>query len=347
VPLLTLVETLRLSAAIQLVLLATLVLRDHRRSRLTPATTLSLGSVSCYLLLPMLLQHDAPKRVLEVVSLGALAVPFAFWATTRLHFDDSFAWKPAHFGVFAALWVARAATAWHVASAVIAMVVVADALRRIHSGASSDLLLSRLRLRYIVLCTTGIYALLVLVAEATTKPGSPVEAVLSALNAVGLLLVVLAVSALVLRLEPDFLKAASPRDAATPASGLKQKLDRLIEEDHVFRQEGLTIGALAARLGEQEYKVRQLVNAHLGFRNFSAFLNHLRVGEARKLLADPRQKHLGVAEIAYRLGYSSLGPFNRAFKELTGQTPTEFRKAALGDEILADSEIGQPPSKTS
>ena len=54
-----------------------------------------------------------------------------------------------------------------------------------------------------------------------------------------------------------------------------------------------------------------------------------------------------MAEVAFRFGYSSLGPFNRAFKEIVGQTPTEYRKAALEQEILADSETGEASSKSS
>jgi len=102
---------------------------------------------------------------------------------------------------------------------------------------------------------------------------------------------------------------------------------------------------LAEQLGEQEYKVRQLINARLGFRNFGAFLNHYRVREARRVLGDPGQKQVGVAEVAYRFGYSSLGPFNRAFREIVGKTPTEYRKAALGQESLVDSGIGEAFSK--
>jgi AraC-like DNA-binding protein len=71
------------------------------------------------------------------------------------------------------------------------------------------------------------------------------------------------------------------------------------------------------------------------------------VRAARQILADPAQKQLGVAEIAYRLGYASLGPFNRAFKEIVGQTPTEYRKAAQEREIVADSGIGEASSKGS
>lgn len=93
----------------------------------------------------------------------------------------------------------------------------------------------------------------------------------------------------------------------------------------MFREEGLTISTLAARLDAQEYRVRQLINAQLGFRNFNAFLNHYRVREARKTLGDPARRHLGIAQVAYEVGYSSLGPFNKAFKERTGRTPSEFR----------------------
>ena len=58
---------------------------------------------------------------------------------------------------------------------------------------------------------------------------------------------------------------------------------------------------------------------------------------AQKALLDPAKRHLGIAQIAFEVGYRSLGPFNKAFKEITGRTPTEFRKAAPESESLADS----------
>jgi AraC-like DNA-binding protein len=39
---------------------------------------------------------------------------------------------------------------------------------------------------------------------------------------------------------------------------------------------------------------------------------------------------LPVLTIALDLGFGSIGPFNRAFKDATGMTPTEFRRAHLG-----------------
>jgi AraC-like DNA-binding protein len=97
----------------------------------------------------------------------------------------------------------------------------------------------------------------------------------------------------------------------------------------IWRREGLTIGALAADLGAPEHRLRRLINDALGHRNFADFLNARRIEAAKAALADPARAREPVSAIAFDLGYSSLGPFNRAFKEATGQTPTEWRKGAL------------------
>jgi AraC-like DNA-binding protein len=45
---------------------------------------------------------------------------------------------------------------------------------------------------------------------------------------------------------------------------------------------------------------------------------------ARQLVA-PKTRHLPVLSIALDNGYRSLSPFNKAFKEIKGMTPTEYR----------------------
>ena len=44
-------------------------------------------------------------------------------------------------------------------------------------------------------------------------------------------------------------------------------------------------------------------------------------------LADPAYDSTPILSIALGLGYDSIGPFNRAFKTKTGQTPSEFRRS--------------------
>lgn len=128
--------------------------------------------------------------------------------------------------------------------------------------------------------------------------------------------------------------------AATPPAPVEEKLalaDRAALErleakmaDGAWRQEGLTIGALAESIGVPEHRLRRLINDHLDHRNFAAFINARRIDAAKAALTDPAQAQKSVSAIAYDLGFGSLGPFNRAFKEATGLTPTEWRKQRGG-----------------
>jgi AraC-like DNA-binding protein len=117
------------------------------------------------------------------------------------------------------------------------------------------------------------------------------------------------------------------RSSVEPA--LLRRLERLMIVERAYRREGLTIGSLAALMSLPEYRLRQIINEGLGCRNFNAFLNRYRIGEAKTALADADQKDVPVLTIAMDSGFQSLGPFNRAFKADTGLTPTEFRRLAL------------------
>nr|WP_246312359.1 helix-turn-helix domain-containing protein [Aquabacterium terrae] len=99
-----------------------------------------------------------------------------------------------------------------------------------------------------------------------------------------------------------------------------------MHDERLYRQPGLTIGALANRLAVPEYRLRRLVNQRLGQRNFNSWLNGYRIADVRAALADPAQAEVPVLTLAMDAGFTSLGPFNRAFKAETGTTPTEYRR---------------------
>jgi len=92
---------------------------------------------------------------------------------------------------------------------------------------------------------------------------------------------------------------------------------------------GMTISNLAQMAGMPEHRLRRLVNQHLGYRNFADYLNFHRIEAAKSRLSVVADRHVPVLTVAMDLGYGSLGPFNRAFKERAGMTPTAFRKKAL------------------
>ena len=89
-----------------------------------------------------------------------------------------------------------------------------------------------------------------------------------------------------------------------------------------MRAKSLTIAELARLLGTQEHVLRRVVNHGLGFRNFNDFLHTHRLKEAAERLGDPQLRRIPVLTIALEVGYGSIGPFNRAFKERFGVTPT-------------------------
>lgn len=118
--------------------------------------------------------------------------------------------------------------------------------------------------------------------------------------------------------------AISAQDRPTLA-----RLQALMAETDLWRREGLTIGALAAEVGAPEHRLRRLINGGLGFRNFADFLNARRIEAAKAALAAPDNARASISALAFDLGYASLGPFNRAFKDATGLTPSAWRLQAL------------------
>jgi AraC-like DNA-binding protein len=134
-------------------------------------------------------------------------------------------------------------------------------------------------------------------------------------------------------IEKERVEAPAPQTGESLRAADRPAYGRLIAlmADGAWREEGLTVATLAAKVGVPEHQLRALINGQLGHRNFSAFLNSHRLEEAKRLLSDPPEARKQILQIALDVGYGSIAPFNRAFKEATGKTPTEFRKDALGN----------------
>ena len=59
----------------------------------------------------------------------------------------------------------------------------------------------------------------------------------------------------------------------------------------------------------------------------ATYMNEYRVRRAMELL---RESGGSIAAIAAAVGYESQGKFTRAFKDVTGQLPTEYRREHRG-----------------
>ncbi len=112
---------------------------------------------------------------------------------------------------------------------------------------------------------------------------------------------------------------------------LVMQLRQLMEEEKIYRKNGLTISELAKQMLMPEYRLRLLINGELGYRNFSDFIGRYRIEEAAQRLSDPGEKRLPVLSIALGVGYRSLSSFNKSFKETYQLTPSEYRRKQLGN----------------
>lgn len=323
---------LRGGVCLLLLLVAGLLLRDYRdRIAARLGALFALGSVA-FALVPI-------GGLLPAFIAGGNNV--VFWLFARALFDDDFRLKPGHVGLWAGMMAAVLANTllvapladglYDAACVALALVSLGFALLGVGQTIASwreDLVEGRRRVRLFIVGASAAYILLTTVA---TLLGLDRAAPAGLVGAVGLAAIAGTIAWALLRVDgaplfPAVAPAATAVDAADQR--LVARLTQAMEVERRYRQEGLTIGALAAALGMPEYRLRRLINGELGHRNFAAFLNRYRIAEARAALADPAQAAVPILTIALDAGFNSLGPFNRAFKAETGMTPSDYRRAA-------------------
>jgi AraC-like DNA-binding protein len=285
--------------------------------------------------------------------------PVVIWLWVRATFDDDFVVQRWH-GAFWLMVICTgfsASLSWTVwpvfsraaaqAISLLTLVLALSAAMQTVRTWSADLVAGRRRMRLAIVTSSLSFVGLLAVSHLTSEPGAIPGVYGSLPSAIGLLAMAALVGWSLFYPPPADLAVAATaldgssgevqtvpradggRDAVAPL--LLRRLDRLMSVERFYRQEGLTIAMLAARLDLPEHRLRQVINEGLGHRNFNAFLNRYRIDEAKAALSDAGQRDVPVLTIAMDAGFQSIGPFNRAFKADTGLTPTEFRRNALAE----------------
>jgi AraC-like DNA-binding protein len=281
---------------------------------------------------------------LIALSTGNIVV---FWLFTRALFDDEFRlhwWHGLVWGLVTAfsfagcVWIAPGGNLRFSVTMVNLIVLgfIALAVAQTIASWPADLVERRRRVRVFIVCAAALYGGLNALLQIFVV-GSDVGGIADTINTGVLACVVAAIAFAMMRVDgADLFPAAAEAAPAivfnqpvadeTADQKLIDALMRLMADERIYRQENITIGALAGRLKIPEYRLRRLINQRLDYRNFNVFLNNHRIEEAKAALADPTQAEVPVITIAMDAGFQSLGPFNRAFKTVTGVTPTEYRR---------------------
>ncbi|MBI41363.1 MAG: hypothetical protein CMF59_17340 [Leptospiraceae bacterium] len=118
------------------------------------------------------------------------------------------------------------------------------------------------------------------------------------------------------------------RYARTKLSGLNvedvlTRLNELMARESYYADEDLRLPGLAEALDVSPHQLSELINSHLQI-SFTEFVNRHRVFAACELLEEDSSR--SILSIALSVGFNSKSSFNRAFRQITGTTPGEFRE---------------------
>ena len=106
----------------------------------------------------------------------------------------------------------------------------------------------------------------------------------------------------------------------------KTRLTKLMDLEEVYLDSELNLVKLAQRMSFSSHQLSYIINS--GFEvNFFQYINSYRVEKAKKLLLDPEMDAYNMVSIGFASGFNSKTAFNTVFKNMTGQTPSEFRQS--------------------
>jgi AraC-like DNA-binding protein len=302
------------------------------------------------------------------VLLGAIVFPFALWRLARVVLDDELRISRAGLagllillgsGCLAASDYLEITTSARMTAAVLNKVAgfgfLGAALYRAWSSWDGDLVEPRRKLRWALIAYLGAYGLVVLLAEVYLLGERP-PAWLDLVNAAAIGLTMLATLVFLVQprkaamdtlFAPKSSEAPPAPSAPRPDPGdepLLERLHQLMACQLLYREPDLSVDGLAKRVGVPEYVLRRLIHERLGHRNFAAYVNEFRLQEVASRLSDPQLARRPILTLALEAGFGSIGPFNRAFRDRYGVTPTAFRVAAMGGNRVPGDGSTQTPA---
>ncbi len=269
-----------------------------------------------------------------LVAIAGVVPILAVWAGAELFLDRP-VYRPWHGAIAAAVavgaWLAPVFPIAGTLRGAVVFLLYAGLLHIALSTAAADLVESRRRFRRWFVAVMAMIGLAISMVE-VFQFDTDLPNLAYPLHASGFLVLTIAFLCWATRLAPD-LWSSTEHSPSRPAASLPAADAAVLTRIEaamaagIWRQEGLSIAQLAATVDAPEHRVRRAINKGLGYRNFAQFINERRIEAARQILSDPARADIPILSIAYDVGFASVGPFNRAFRDRTGQSPSEYRQS--------------------
>jgi len=359
----------RYGAIVSLLFTSAIVMRDAGCQLVAKLAAFCCVGTSAYLLSSLPGLGAALGAGMIPVLLMCLFGPSAVWVFCLSMFNDGFKLQPKHYAVIGGFYALgllqyfnyyfitgelpllspvkihaalqdQGALTWLTSFVMLLMKlgIAVHLLGSVWKGRNDDLVLKRRRFREVFVVAVALISFGIVLTETwLVNFGTDIELVLLVAQSASIFLVALYMLWHISGVDGQWLFGDyAPKEPATSSRSLTEDrhdletLDRLALSGALL-ETGLTISKLADLAGMPEHRLRRLVNQHLGYRNFADYLNFHRIEAAKSRFSEVVDRHVPVLTIAMDIGYNSLGPFNRAFKERAGMTPTEYRIKVLAD----------------
>lgn len=111
--------------------------------------------------------------------------------------------------------------------------------------------------------------------------------------------------------------------SASQSDALFERLTQLMQKQEVYKNPELSLSELATLLGVHPNYLSQVINEKTG-KNFYQYINNLRVEAFLQLASIPQKQHYSLLALAFECGFNSKSTFNKYFKMVRGETPSEY-----------------------
>jgi AraC-like DNA-binding protein len=120
-------------------------------------------------------------------------------------------------------------------------------------------------------------------------------------------------------------KYAGSRLTDSEAQQYVEKLIEYMKSSKPYLNPDLSLSQLAGEIGITSHYLSQVINEKFNL-NFFDFINGYRVEAFKERITDPKYSNFSFLGIAFECGFNSKSAFNRIFKQVTGLTPSQYRK---------------------
>ncbi|WP_162930122.1 AraC family transcriptional regulator [Pseudophaeobacter sp. EL27] len=109
------------------------------------------------------------------------------------------------------------------------------------------------------------------------------------------------------------------------AERILTRLEAYMKTARPYLSADLTITDLAKQMSVPRHHLTEVISTRHE-KSFYIFVNEYRIAAIKQAMESPENANATLLELAYASGFNSKSPFNAAFKQLTGMTPSQYRR---------------------